>query len=91
MSDIPVPPAGGLRRRPRRNRWTNARMAAFLRELARTGSVAAAAGRVGMGRQSAYKLRRRLAGSLFDAAGARADRAGRRRAMLERAETGSGW
>jgi hypothetical protein len=55
-------PAG----RPHRyNHWTNARMAAFLRALAETRSVAAAARSVGMSRQSAYKLRDRLPRSPF--------------------------
>jgi hypothetical protein len=43
-------------------------MAAFLRELAATQSVSQAARSVGMGRQSAYKLRKRLAGQPFDQA-----------------------
>jgi molybdenum-dependent DNA-binding transcriptional regulator ModE len=92
MSDTLASADGGVpeRARPRRKRWTNARMAAFLRELAETGSVRAAAESVGMGRQSAYKLRRRLAGSLFDTAWERASRAGRRRAVFERIERASG-
>jgi len=49
----------------RYNHWTNARMAAFLRALAETRSVAAAARSVGMSRQSAYKLRNRLPRSPF--------------------------
>ena len=48
--------------------WTPARQAAFLRELAATHSVTAAARAVGMSRQSAYKLRTRLRGEPFDAA-----------------------
>jgi len=93
MSDIPasLDRGGPGRARARRNRWTDARMGAFLRELAATGSVAAAAARAGMGRQSAYKLRRRLAGTLFDAAWDRANRAGRRRAMFERIESAGSW
>ena len=43
-------------------------MAAFLRELAASQSVAAAARQVGMSRQSAYKLRNRLKGEPFDIA-----------------------
>ena len=46
--------------------WTPARQAAFLRELAVTHNVSAAARAVGMGRQSAYKLRHRLRGTPFD-------------------------
>ena len=47
---------------PRHGGWTPARQAAFLRELAATHNVSAAARAVGMGRQSAYKLRARLRG-----------------------------
>lgn len=49
----------------RHNEWTRAKMAAFLRELAASQSVSQAAKSVGMGRQSAYKLRNRLAGTPF--------------------------
>ena len=45
--------------------WTPARQAAFLRVLEDTLSVSKAAKSVGMSRQSAYKLRRRLAGQPF--------------------------
>jgi len=41
-------------------RWTRDKMVAFLNELARGHTVAAAARMVGMGRQSAYRLRARL-------------------------------
>jgi hypothetical protein len=52
----------------RHDGWTPARQAAFLRELSATHNVAAAARAVGMGRQSAYKLRARLHGQPFDKA-----------------------
>ncbi|MBX7497016.1 hypothetical protein K3172_14240 [Qipengyuania sp. 6B39] len=52
----------------RHDGWTPARQAAFLRELAATHNVSAAARAVGMGRQSAYKLRARLHGTPFDKA-----------------------
>ena len=52
----------------RHNGWTPARQAAFLRELAATHNVSAAARAVGMSRQSAYKLRTRLQGAPFDKA-----------------------
>jgi hypothetical protein len=52
----------------RHDGWTSARQAAFLRELAATHNVSAAAKAVGMGRQSAYKLRARLRGQPFDKA-----------------------
>ena len=47
-------------RPPRHDEWTPAKMVAFLRELAASQSVSQAARAVGMGRQSAYKLKRRL-------------------------------
>ena len=52
----------------RHDGWTRARQARFLRTLAATHSVTAAARSVGMGRQSAYKLRNRLKGEPFDIA-----------------------
>ena len=52
----------------RHDGWTPARQGAFLRELAATHSVTAAARMVGMSRQSAYKLRARLQGQPFDKA-----------------------
>lgn len=47
------------------NQWTRAKMVAFLRELAATQSVAAAARAVGMSRTAAYNLRNRLQGQPF--------------------------
>jgi hypothetical protein len=55
-------------RPPRPDNWSKAKMAGFLRELAATHSVAAAAKSVGMSRQSAYRLRARLKGEPFDIA-----------------------
>lgn len=55
-------------RHPRPENWNKAKMALFLRELAATHSVAAAAKAVGMSRQSAYNLRARLKGEPFDIA-----------------------
>lgn len=52
----------------RHDGWTPARQALFLRVLAATGNVSAAAREAGMTRQSAYKLRARLAGEPFDLA-----------------------
>ncbi|WP_209348354.1 hypothetical protein [Pontixanthobacter sp. CEM42] len=52
----------------RHDGWSPARQAAFLRELAATHNVSAAARTVGMSRQSAYKLRMRLQGTPFDKA-----------------------
>ena len=49
-------------------RWTADKMTEFLRMLAATHSVSAAAKSVGMSRQSAYKLRSRLEGKAFDVA-----------------------
>jgi len=50
----------------RADRWTKWKMAEFLRRLAATHSVSAAAQAVGMSRQSAYRLRARLKGAPFD-------------------------
>lgn len=62
-------PAHRIRRRPgffhpvplrsRRDGWSEARQCAFLAHLYVTGSVSAAAARVGMSRASAYRLRKR--------------------------------
>jgi hypothetical protein len=49
-------------------RWTVARMKLFIETLRRTQSVSAAACSVGMSRQSAYALRRKLSGHPFDKA-----------------------
>ncbi|WP_394269574.1 hypothetical protein, partial [Qipengyuania sp.] len=46
-------------------RWTMPKVVAFLEALAGCGSVAGAARAVGMGRQSAYRMRARLAGTRF--------------------------
>jgi hypothetical protein len=71
----PPPPQATPARQPaerphvaRGDRWTRWKMAEFLRRLAATHSVSAAAQAVGMGRQSAYKLRARLKGQPFDVA-----------------------
>lgn len=53
---------------PRGDRWDKPMMVDFLRMLAATHSVSAAARSVGMSRQSAYKLRNRLKGQPFDIA-----------------------
>jgi hypothetical protein len=58
------------------NRWTKWKMAEFLRHLAATHCVTKAAEAVGMGRQSAYKLRSRLKGQPFDIAWEAASRHG---------------
>jgi hypothetical protein len=52
----------------RHDGWTARKQAAFLRELAATQNVSAAARAVGMTRQSAYRLRARLKGQPFDMA-----------------------
>lgn len=72
-------------------RWTRARQVDFLVALAETHSVAEAARRVGMSRQSAYRLRQRLReqpfGRAWDAAYASAHHS-LYRAALERAIEG---
>lgn len=52
----------------RHDGWTRDKQAAFLRALAATHNVSAAAREVGLTRQSAYKLRARLKGEPFDLA-----------------------
>jgi hypothetical protein len=51
--------------RARRDGWTARRQAGFLAALALTRSVSAAARRVGMARESAYRLRRRPEAASF--------------------------
>lgn len=72
-------------RKPRRchadYRWTAPKVIAFLDALAQSGRVDEAAAAVGMGRQSAYRLRRRLVGTRFDAAFESARRTGIRKRM----------
>lgn len=54
--------------RTMRNGWTATRQANFLGWLGETGSVSAACARVGMSRNSAYKLRRKPHAESFAAA-----------------------
>jgi AraC-like DNA-binding protein len=56
----PSPPAAD------RAHWTPAKQRLFLIALFDTGTVAAAARSVGMSPTSAHRLRRRLAGTMFD-------------------------
>ena len=53
------------RRRVRRDGWTPERQLLFLQALAKTRCVSKAAAHVRMSRESAYRLRSRLAGQLF--------------------------
>ena len=53
---------------PRRDGWTAARQAALIGLIAETGSVIAACRRLGMGRESAYRLRARAGAAGFAAA-----------------------
>ena len=75
----------------RHDGWTRAKMATFLRELAASQSVAHAAKSVGMSRQSAYRMRNRLAGTPFALAWEVALEAGLQQlahAVLDRAVNG---
>lgn len=54
--------------RPMRNGWTPEKQAHFLGWLAETGSVSIACARVGMSRNTAYKLRRKPGAESFAAA-----------------------
>lgn len=56
---VRVPAFSPVPLRTRSDGWTPQRQADFLGALAETGSVLAAARRVGMSRESAYRLRRR--------------------------------
>jgi hypothetical protein len=91
--DAPAePPARASRRRNADYRWTVPKVTAFLEALARSGQVGAAARSVGMGRQSAYKLRARLAGTRLAAAFDGALRKGiRARAEASAARLRSQW
>jgi len=78
----PPSPAPAAVRQPRpvhvakADRWNKFKMARFLRELAATHSVTAAARSVGMSRESAHRLRNRLKGQPFDVAWEAASRHG---------------
>ena len=65
---VSPPPARKPRRANADYRWTVPKVTAFLEALALSGQVAEAARSVGLGRQSAYRLRARLAGTRFAAA-----------------------
>ncbi len=67
--------------RHRTDGWTPARQAAFLGALAETGSVVEAARRVGMARETAYRLRRRPGAGSFATAWDRAASQGDRPAQ----------
>lgn len=54
--------------RPRHDGWTPQRQATFLGALAETGAVSAAAQRVGLSRESAYRLRGHRHAASFAAA-----------------------
>ena len=60
-----VPPFLPVPLRTRTDGWTPERQARFIGLLAETGSVAEAARRVGMGRESAWRLRRRSEAETF--------------------------
>jgi hypothetical protein len=64
----PPPPPPPVPRVRRGDRWDKPKMAEFLRQLAATHSVSAAARAVGLSRESAYRLRNRLKGQPFDIA-----------------------
>lgn len=65
---IRVPAFAPVPLRARADGWTPARQAAFLGILAETGSVGEAARRVGMARETAYRLRRKPGAGSFAAA-----------------------
>jgi len=63
-----IPPFHPVPVRPRGDGWTVNRQAQFIGMLAQTGSVLAAAQAVGIGRESAYRLRKRPGAAGFAAA-----------------------
>ena len=63
--DIAPPVCESAARAVSHNQWTREKMVLFLRELAATQSVSAAAKAVGMSRTAAYNLRNRLQGQPF--------------------------
>lgn len=63
-----IPPFHPVPVRPREDGWTVNRQAQFIGMLAQTGSVSAAAEAVGVGRESAYRLRKRPGAAGFAAA-----------------------
>lgn len=65
---VRVPAFSPVPLRSRADGWTPQRQAAFLAALALTRSVCAAARRVGMARETAYRLRRRADAASFAAA-----------------------
>ena len=65
---VRVPPFHAVPGRPRYDGWTPARQAEFIGELAETRSVAEAARRLGLTRETAYRLRRRKWSASFVAA-----------------------
>jgi hypothetical protein len=67
-ADQPPPPPPPVPRVRREDRWDKPKMTEFLRQLAATHSVSAAARTVGMSRESAHRLRNRLKGQPFDIA-----------------------
>ncbi|MDI1295962.1 MAG: LysR family transcriptional regulator [bacterium] len=68
MDQHPTPPTAAPSPPAPANRahWTPAKQRRFLIALLETGTVAAAARSVGMSPTSAHRLRRRLAGTMFD-------------------------
>lgn len=88
----PSSPRKRVRRCNADYRWTMPKVTAFLEALCECGSVAEAARSVGMGRQSAYRLRARLAQTQYAAAFENARREGQRvRAAEMRARNRSRW
>lgn len=89
----PASPAAATPARPARRcnadyRWTVKKVEAFLRALGRCGKVAEAAREVGMSRQSAYRLKARLADPRFRQTFELARRNGRMAREAARVERG---
>ncbi|XUU61837.1 hypothetical protein ACRAQ6_06085 [Erythrobacter sp. HA6-11] len=80
-----IPPFHAVRTRQRSDGWTPLRQAEFIGHLAETGNVREAAKRVGMQRESAYRLRRREYAESFVAAWEAALARGRGRTVRQAA------
>lgn len=65
---LAIPPFHPVPVGARRDGWTPSRQAAFVGMLAQTGSVEGACRAVGMGKESAYRLRKRAGAAGFAAA-----------------------
>ena len=90
-ADLSVSSGAAARRSNADYRWTVPKVRAFMEALAVHGSVAEAARAVGMSRQSAYRLRARLAGGPFAEGFELARERGLERRVAQRQRPASPW